>query len=101
MDQAKLVFTCSGRCWLQVHRSVNACLCPLYAIEGMQVVTVEGKYEHAMLRHLSPAQILMRPHTALGPASLVPVFLIAGIGSNRKGLHPVQVRKHAGSILKG
>ncbi|KAL0052613.1 hypothetical protein WJX82_004790 [Trebouxia sp. C0006] len=25
-----------------VHRSVNACLCPLYAIEGMHVVTVEG-----------------------------------------------------------
>lgn len=24
------------------HRSVNACLCPLYAIEGMHVVTVEG-----------------------------------------------------------
>lgn len=26
-----------------VHRSVNACLCPLYAVEGMQVVTVEGE----------------------------------------------------------
>ncbi|KAL3157593.1 hypothetical protein ABBQ32_012044 [Trebouxia sp. C0010 RCD-2024] len=25
-----------------VHRSVNACLCPLYAVEGMHVVTVEG-----------------------------------------------------------
>ncbi|EFJ45339.1 hypothetical protein VOLCADRAFT_63971 [Volvox carteri f. nagariensis] len=25
-----------------VHRSANACLCPLYAVEGMQVVTVEG-----------------------------------------------------------
>lgn len=25
-----------------LHRSVNACLCPLYAIEGMHVVTVEG-----------------------------------------------------------
>ena len=24
------------------HRAVNACLCPLYAIEGMHVVTVEG-----------------------------------------------------------
>ena len=24
------------------HRSVNACLCPLYAVEGMHVVTVEG-----------------------------------------------------------
>ncbi|KAG1664510.1 hypothetical protein FOA52_007774 [Chlamydomonas sp. UWO 241] len=24
------------------HRSVNACLCPLYAIDGMHVVTVEG-----------------------------------------------------------
>ena len=26
-----------------VHRSVNACLCPLYAVEGMHVVTVEGE----------------------------------------------------------
>jgi xanthine dehydrogenase/oxidase len=25
-----------------LHRSVNACLCPLYAIEGMSVITVEG-----------------------------------------------------------
>jgi len=25
-----------------LHRSVNACLCPLYAVEGMHVVTVEG-----------------------------------------------------------
>lgn len=24
------------------HRAVNACLCPLYAVEGMHVVTVEG-----------------------------------------------------------
>ena len=25
-----------------VHRSVNACLCPLYSVEGMHIVTVEG-----------------------------------------------------------
>lgn len=25
------------------HRAVNACLCPLYAVEGMAVVTVEGE----------------------------------------------------------
>lgn len=24
------------------HRAINACLCPLYAVEGMHVVTVEG-----------------------------------------------------------
>ncbi len=24
------------------HRSVNACLCPLYAVEGMHVITAEG-----------------------------------------------------------
>lgn len=24
------------------HRSINACLCPLYAVEGCHVVTVEG-----------------------------------------------------------
>jgi hypothetical protein len=29
-------------CGQVVHRSVNACLCPLYAVEGMHVVTVEG-----------------------------------------------------------
>ncbi len=29
-----------------VHRSVNACLCPLYAVEGMHVVTVEGVRAH-------------------------------------------------------
>ena len=26
-----------------VHRSVNACLAPLYSIQGMHVVTVEGE----------------------------------------------------------
>ena len=26
------------------HRAVNACLCPLYAVEGTHVVTVEGEY---------------------------------------------------------
>ena len=26
-----------------VHRAVNACLCPLYAVEGCHVVTVEGE----------------------------------------------------------
>lgn len=30
-----------------LHRSVNACLCPLYSVEGMHVVTVEG------MRHAS------------------------------------------------
>ena len=27
-----------------VHRSVNACLCALYAVEGMHVITVEGDF---------------------------------------------------------
>jgi hypothetical protein len=26
------------------HRAVNACLCPLYAVEGIHVVTVEGEF---------------------------------------------------------
>lgn len=30
-----------------VHRSANACLCPLYAVEGMQVITVEGEDDYA------------------------------------------------------
>lgn len=25
-----------------VHRAANACLCPLYSVDGMHVVTVEG-----------------------------------------------------------
>jgi xanthine dehydrogenase iron-sulfur cluster and FAD-binding subunit A len=25
------------------HRAVNACLCPMYAVEGCHVVTVEGE----------------------------------------------------------
>lgn len=32
------------------HRAINACLCPLYAVEGMHVVTVEG------VLHWSPAR---------------------------------------------
>jgi len=36
-----------------VHRSVNACLCPLYAIEGMHVVTVEGMLYPYASSHLS------------------------------------------------
>jgi aerobic-type carbon monoxide dehydrogenase small subunit (CoxS/CutS family) len=26
------------------HRAVNACLCPLYTVEGMHLVTVEGEF---------------------------------------------------------
>ena len=28
------------------HRSANACLCPLYSVDGMHVVTVEGEQWH-------------------------------------------------------
>jgi hypothetical protein len=38
-----------------LHRSVNACLCPLYAVEGAHVVTVEGVVTHNLL---SPAPSL-------------------------------------------
>lgn len=31
-----------------VHRSVNACLCPLYAVDNMHVVTVEGEHRQAV-----------------------------------------------------
>ena len=35
-----MVSSCEdGQLW---HRSVNACLAPLYSVEGMHVVTVEG-----------------------------------------------------------
>ncbi len=37
-----------------VHRSVNACLCPLYAVEGMHVVTVEGESELKVIETESP-----------------------------------------------
>lgn len=39
-----------------VHRSVNACLCPLYAIEGMHVVTVEGGSWGAGLENVDNAE---------------------------------------------
>ena len=32
-----------------LHRAINACLCPLYAVEGMHVVTVEGAYSESLL----------------------------------------------------
>ncbi len=31
------------------HRSANACLCPLYSVDGMHVVTVEGQLIHKQL----------------------------------------------------
>ena len=43
------------------HRSINACLCPLYAIEGMHVVTVEGKVSQVLQ---------IAPHLSRVPASL-------------------------------
>lgn len=39
-----------------VHRSANACLCPLYAVEGMQVITVEGKNVTSAERRCNPDQ---------------------------------------------
>ena len=44
-----------------VHRSVNACLCPLYAVEGMHVVTVEGNLSVCMKSSCSVQSL----HTAL------------------------------------
>ncbi len=40
-----------------LHRSINACLCPLYAVEGMHVVTVEGMLLSSLYvaRHVSSA----------------------------------------------
>jgi xanthine dehydrogenase iron-sulfur cluster and FAD-binding subunit A len=54
------------------HRAVNACLCPLYAVEGMHVVTVEG--EHLRQRkgctkpHKSGAMTLLMPCGSSGSA---------------------------------
>ncbi len=44
------------------HRSANACLCPLYSVDGMHVVTVEGRshldsVDHADLSTLYPSSI--------------------------------------------
>ena len=38
-----------------LHRSVNACLCPLYAVEGMHVVTVEGPPLYQLPASSAPA----------------------------------------------
>ena len=56
-----------------LHRAVNACLCPLYAVEGMHVVTVEGaccarlcpwtldSCVHANTGNLDGAAVMQRP----------------------------------------
>jgi aerobic-type carbon monoxide dehydrogenase small subunit (CoxS/CutS family) len=40
------------------HRAVNACLCPLYAVEGAHVVTVEGECPVGDLVCLIPTSCL-------------------------------------------
>lgn len=90
-----------------VHRSVNACLCPLYAIEGMHVVTVEGKlYPPAFPTFhevLCTCLIIDLPYSKMSCVSSLslcasrllcspPPKCLAGLGNPRKGLHPVQAR---------
>lgn len=45
-----------------VHRAVNACLCPLYAIEGMHVVTVEGKQPSTCMHIMRMLCLRTAPH---------------------------------------
>jgi xanthine dehydrogenase iron-sulfur cluster and FAD-binding subunit A len=42
------------------HRAVNACLCPVYSVEGMHVVTVEGACQQRIASALA-VSILIRP----------------------------------------
>ena len=46
-----------------LHRSINACLCPVYAVEGMHVVTVEGVWRSPTLT------LTCAPHGCEHPAS--------------------------------
>ena len=41
------------------HRAINACLCPLYAVEGVHVVTVEGALLWSSRLQPYRAQVLM------------------------------------------
>ncbi len=41
------------------HKAVNACLCPIYSVEGMHVVTVEGTFFVQGCRQLSSSMIPM------------------------------------------
>ncbi len=71
-----------------LHRSVNACLCPLYAVEGMHVVTVEGEG-----RGHQGCNAPLTPHGMPdGATSSSSLPGRAGIGNGRAGLHPVQER---------
>ena len=54
------------------HRAVNACLCPLYAVEGMHVVTVVGL---ALLGWRALGLALLT-HVALGLALLTHVVVV-------------------------
>jgi xanthine dehydrogenase/oxidase len=103
-----------------VHRSVNACLCPLYAVEGMHVTTVEGERPQ-LAEPLAPSSAAggncnsseavqladatqINLSSAVSPSSLLttpqpteqPItcrtLRPAGIGNTRTGLHPVQER---------
>lgn len=79
------------------HKAVNACLCPLYAVESCHVVTVEG----AQQQRVGIAEV-QNVHNAAGDWALAcrvwkePISTtarqLAGIGSGRAGLHPVQER---------
>ena len=75
-----------------LHRSINACLCPLYAVEGMHVVTVEGTMISSLrvARCNSPAHSAL--HSTVPGAPLSGYGCVAGIGNVRDGMHPVQER---------
>ena len=56
-----------------VHRSANACLCPLYAVEGMHVITVEGT---CVSRSPAPPPMPQDPSASHGPTWPTHHFLL-------------------------
>ena len=86
------------------HRAVNACLCPLYAVEGCHVVTVEGRKQVTSPFELFKTSrggrafgsikttVRALPDTQCERLHVYETVIDAGIGSGRAGLHPVQER---------
>lgn len=84
------------------HRSVNACLCPLYAIEGMHVVTVEGKHAVACwhcCRKSASTRAARTAEPATLPVSQALATCAAGCTQSRRCWRQAMARSAASARL--